>query len=125
MAAGSRRERGELEDEVLTAVRSAGRPVAPGAVRDLLDRDLAYTTVMTILVRLQAKGLLSRERSGRAFAYRPVEPATRTALLMRKALDAGDDRGTALARFVEHLEPDDLPRLRQLLSGAEEAGQCS
>lgn len=32
-------------------------------------RDLAYTTVMTILSRLYEKGLLKREKNGRQFLY--------------------------------------------------------
>jgi len=44
------------------------------SVRDVvekLDRKLAYTTVMTTLDRLFKKGLLDREKSDRAFLYRP------------------------------------------------------
>jgi len=33
--------------------------------------DLAYTTIMTTLDRLYRKGLLRRQRAGRAFAYEP------------------------------------------------------
>jgi len=40
-------------------------------VVDFLDEGLAYTTVMTTLDRLFKKGLLDREREGRAFMYSP------------------------------------------------------
>ncbi len=44
-----------------------------GEVRDALNlasgRSLAYTTVMTILVRLHEKGFVSRVREGRHFRY--------------------------------------------------------
>ena len=65
---------GELENQVLEILWSQGRPMTPRDVHDVLsaDRTLAYTTAMTILVRLWEKGLVDRERSGRAFAYRPV-----------------------------------------------------
>jgi predicted transcriptional regulator len=45
-----------------------------GNVRDvvqLLERPLAYTTVMTTLDRLYKKGLLLRRKSERAFVYSP------------------------------------------------------
>jgi predicted transcriptional regulator len=45
-----------------------------GAVRDvmdLMDRPLAYTTVMTTLDRLYKKGMLERRKSERAFLYAP------------------------------------------------------
>lgn len=36
------------------------------------DRDLAYTTVMTVLDRLAKKGLATRRLDGRAWLYRPA-----------------------------------------------------
>lgn len=36
------------------------------------DSTPAYTTVMTVLTRLTDKGLLTRERDGRNYIYRPI-----------------------------------------------------
>ena len=36
------------------------------------DREHAYTTIMTVMVRLHEKGVLDRERRGRQFSYRPA-----------------------------------------------------
>ena len=60
---------GPLEARVLDALWSLDRPVT---VRDLQPRftPIAYTTLMTTLDRLYRKGVLDRERAGRAFAYR-------------------------------------------------------
>lgn len=54
----------------------AGEPLTVADVQELLarDRDLAYTTVMTVLDRLAKKGLARRERRGRAWCYEPVDP---------------------------------------------------
>ena len=43
-------------------------------VRDTLasSRNLAYTTVMTVLDRLARKGAVSRRKAGRSFVYAPV-----------------------------------------------------
>ena len=75
-----------------------------------LGGGLAYTTVMTTLARLQAKGALTRELSGRAYVYAVAgDPAQLEASLaahrMRRLLDAGGDRAGVLARFVADLEP--------------------
>ena len=35
------------------------------------ERTPAYTTVMTVMNRLSEKGLLTREKDGRTFVYRP------------------------------------------------------
>src|SRR5439155_1537435 len=67
-----RRARGTLEQEVVAALAAAHEPMTPAQVRDHLGRDLAYTTVMTVLARLSDKGLVTRERVGRAYAYRAV-----------------------------------------------------
>ncbi|MEO8632332.1 MAG: BlaI/MecI/CopY family transcriptional regulator [Chloroflexota bacterium] len=64
---------GPLETEVMGRLwkrRSA-------TVRDIVDdlgrsRELAYTTVMTIMGRLYTKGLLLRERDGKMYVYRPA-----------------------------------------------------
>lgn len=49
----------------------------PVSVRDVheqlaAERDIAYTTVMTVLDRLAKKGIVGRELSGRAWLYRPA-----------------------------------------------------
>ncbi|MCA9629814.1 MAG: BlaI/MecI/CopY family transcriptional regulator, partial [Myxococcales bacterium] len=62
----------ELESAVMEVVWSSDRPLAVADVQRVLERarDIAYTTVMTTLVRLHEKGLLERERDGRRFLYR-------------------------------------------------------
>ena len=51
--------RGELEQQVMVLLWRAGEPLTVADVQELLarDRDLAYTTVMTVLERLAKKGL--------------------------------------------------------------------
>ena len=88
--AGNRRGAGELASEVLGILQSAGEPLAPADVRERLGGDLAYTTVVTILSRLHAKGVLDRERAGRAFRYSPVadEPGLAARRMARRARPA-------------------------------------
>src|SRR5690348_4025408 len=84
-----RRPSGALEAEVLAVLRAAGMPLTPGQVRERLDArprgELSYSTVVTIISRLHAKGLLARERAGRGFAYTPVDPASLAAGQMSQA----------------------------------------
>ncbi|MEH0577930.1 MULTISPECIES: BlaI/MecI/CopY family transcriptional regulator [Streptomyces] len=111
-----RRGPGELEALVLSALREAGRPATAGWVRERLGGDLAHTTVITILTRLLAKGAVTRERSGRSFAWLPAsDEAGLAALRMRRVLDAERDRAAVLASFVTGLGPDDERLLRELL----------
>ena len=109
---------GELENQVLDVVWGATGAVTPRQVHEELSktRKLAYTTVMTILVRLCKKGLLEREPAGRAFAYRPrVSREERAAARMNDALTSAGDPSLALTHFVESLPPDQVDDLRSVL----------
>ena len=115
------RRRGALEQEVLSCLAAAGRPLTVTQVLADLGGDLAYTTVLTALSRLHTKGALRREPSGRAFAYSlPEDPAAAgsavTARRMSRLLDAGPDRAGVLARFVADLGPEDERLLTELLA---------
>ncbi len=66
--------RGELERQVMVLLWRAGEPLTVADVQEFLVRDLAYTTVMTVLDRLAKKGLARRERRGRAWYYEPADP---------------------------------------------------
>jgi predicted transcriptional regulator len=118
-AAGGRRAAGELETAVLAVLQAAGRPLSPGEVREQLDDGaLAYTTVVTILSRLHAKGVLNRRKAGRAYRYEPVadQPGL-AARRMARVLDAEADREAVLARFVSGLSGSDEELLRRMLGG--------
>ncbi|MEU6664304.1 BlaI/MecI/CopY family transcriptional regulator [Streptomyces sp. NPDC046821] len=114
-----RRAQGELEAQVLAALRTADAPVSAGWVRDRVSGDLAYTTVLTILARLHAKDAVTRRREGRSFVWTPVaDEAGLAAFKMRKVLDSGPDREAVLASFVTALPESDEQLLRDLLRGA-------
>ena len=116
-----RREMGALEHEVLSELWCLGEPATPGAVLDALGNDLAYTTVMTILTRLWQKGLVTRKRRGRAYAYTPaVTEAELTARRMQAALATASDPTAALGRFVGSLSARDARTVRNLLGGSKE-----
>jgi predicted transcriptional regulator len=106
---------------VLRCVWAAEKPLSPGEVREAIDADVAYTTTMTVLTRLWEKGLLARERDGRAYRYRAaVGEAAHAAGRMEAALAAATDRQAALGHFVDSLTPSDAAALRELLDS--EAG---
>nr|WSX48507.1 BlaI/MecI/CopY family transcriptional regulator [Streptomyces sp. NBC_00974] len=115
-AAAERRGAGELEASVLAALWAADGPRTAGQVQRSLPEELARTTVTTILTRLLEKGTVGRERSGRGFAYFPVQDAHGlTARRMHHELDKDSDRQSVLARFVSDLGPEDERILRDLL----------
>src|SRR3954453_11105159 len=112
------RRRGGLEQEVLACLAAAGRPLTVAEVLGELGGDLAYTTVLTALSRLHAKGALTRGPAGRGYAYAlPADPESAvTARRMSRLLDSREDRAGVLARFVADLSPDDERLLTELLA---------
>jgi predicted transcriptional regulator len=114
---------GPLEVRVMEEMWARGL----ARVRDLIDSfpGVAYTTLMTTADRLFRKGLLVRERDGRAFRYRPRW--TREEFHLRLASSAmatflpGDERALMplISLFVDevsrrdHAMLDELERLVQ------------
>ena len=116
---------GDLEAMVMEVLWGAERPLAVREVVELLraERDLAYTTVMTVLDNLHRKRWLHRHRDGRAWRYEPaLSRQAYTAQLMHEALAVSDDRAGVLARFVEEIDPADAAALAAALREAADRG---
>ena len=133
--AAERRAAGALEAEILAILRAADGPLTPGEVRQRLapatqaapdqaapDQadgqrgELSYSTVVTIVSRLHAKGLLARQRAGRGFTYTPVDDASLAASRMSQVLGSENDHDAVLSRFVSGLSSRDALLLRELLA---------
>jgi predicted transcriptional regulator len=107
---------GDLEARVMRRIWARDGPVT---VRDVLgdlraERDIAYTTVMTVMGNLQRKGWLRRHADGRAYRYEPLVSAEQySAGLMRQALEASTDRPAALMHFIEELSAEEAGALEE------------
>lgn len=113
---------GDLERAVMDAVWDSSVPVTAYDVQAELEtvhgKSLAATTVLTVLSRLEKKGLVSSDRSARPHRY--VAVATRAdhvADLMHEVLGETSDRSAVLARFVGGVSAEDAALLRSLLTG--------
>jgi predicted transcriptional regulator len=113
--------RGELERAVIEVLWDADGPLTARAVVDNLPgRELAVTTVLTVLSRLETKGLVLRTRDGRAHSYEAsASREEHTATLMQQLLNTAGDRDAALSRFVGGVSADDVEALRRALDGLE------
>jgi BlaI family penicillinase repressor len=111
---------GELE--VLKALWDVG----PATVRAVLNhlhqsgRQVAYTTVQTVLTRLEQKGFVSSDKSELAYVYRARisrERISRSRLraLLEQLYDGA--AGPLVLQLVENerLTPDELSQLQQLI----------
>ncbi len=111
-----RRGRGDLERAVLQIVWQASEPLSPGEVLERLGDTSAYTTVMTVLTRLHDKGMLARDRVGKAYRYRPaLSEAEFTAERMGSDLHGAAAPAEVLSHFVARLSADEADALRRLL----------
>ncbi|HST64976.1 MAG TPA: BlaI/MecI/CopY family transcriptional regulator [Mycobacteriales bacterium] len=114
---------GDLERTVMDVLWAADRPVAAPELREALRyRELALTTVHTVLSRLEGKGFVehddARPRRFRARASR----AEHAAELMHEVLGRAGDRQAVLARFVGGVDPEEARLLRELLGSGPDAG---
>lgn len=116
---------GELERAVMDHLWSAPEPQTVRQVHEALSehRDLAYTTIMTVLQRLAKKNLVEQHRDDRAHRYAPTRGRDElVAGLMVDALEQASDSGSreaALVHFVERVGADEADALRRALAELE------
>jgi predicted transcriptional regulator len=121
-----REELSEAEQEVLKTLWELGS----GTVREVHEalekqgRARAYTTVLTFLGRLEAKGYVASDKTGLAHVFRPA--VSRDGLLQQRLTRLVDEvcEGTAtplVQALVQggHFSSDDIARFRQLLNDLE------
>lgn len=91
------------------------------------ERGLKYTTVATLLTRLQKRGVVGQRRDGRQLVYRALvsEPQVRRSMVadLLGTLFGGDARAL-VAHLVDESEiaPGDLARVRKRLAKAPRSG---
>ncbi len=114
-----RRPDGALENDVLRVLWAADRAMLAGEINDQLDAGYAYTSVATILTRLQAKGLVVRTPVGRAFAYEAsVDEPELAVRRISDLLDSSSDRLQVLSRFIGGLPAREAKAIKALLDKA-------
>lgn len=109
----------DRELDVMNVLWERG-PSTVAEVREKLEDDLAYTTVLTILRVLEGKGHVGHEEEGRAHRYRPLvarEDARRSAVggLLQRFF-AGSPEQVLLHLVAEkNVSDEDLRKMRELL----------
>jgi predicted transcriptional regulator len=109
---------GDLEASVMDVLWRTAGPLRVREVLEVLNkrRNLAYTTVMTVLDNLHRKGWVARELDGRAYRYhatRSREEAAAQAL--REVLDSTSDPESVLLHFAKSVSPAESDVLRKAL----------
>jgi predicted transcriptional regulator len=115
------REFGELESAIMDVMWAADRACAVREVRERLSyaRPVAYTTVMTVMDILHRKGVLHRDKHGRAWRYWPAEAREEhDARLMAEVLRSGGNRVVTMRHFLERVSDDEMESLRLAVGDA-------
>lgn len=109
---------GPLETRLVELLWTQRRPATVAHIRRALP-ELAYTTIMTTLDRLYRKGLLLRDKQGRAYAYAPRY--TRAELFgelisghMAAVLQAAEEGTALLSTLVRTVGRTDAALLEEL-----------
>lgn len=122
MARSASKHPTELELEILKVLWRIG-PATVRQVRDELAtvRDLAYTSVMTVLTIMAGKGYVERSKNGRSYVYQATYQEQRAS---RSMLQDIVDRvfGGSTTAVMQHLletsdiDDDELKQIRSLLN---------
>jgi len=117
---------GETEMEVLHHVWDLGEAtVSDVRERILEDRDVAYTTVMTVLKKLAEKDYLDYHKEGRSYVYQPAQDpdAVQHSLLQRLMEKVFQGSPSALVQTLvrrEDLSDDERAEIRALIDALDE-----
>jgi predicted transcriptional regulator len=89
------------------------------------ERDLAQTTIATLLSRLEKRGVVEHRLEGRQFVYRPLvtEQEVRRSMVSELTALLFDGSSAALMTHLLHsrdMEPGDLDRVKRMIEEAEQ-----
>ncbi|MDQ0382005.1 BlaI/MecI/CopY family transcriptional regulator [Amycolatopsis thermophila] len=107
---------GDLESAVMDVLWNTPEPVKVRAVLEQLNtpKQLAYTTVMTVLDNLHRKGWVERQLDGRAYLYQPAigrEEAAARAL--RDIVNSSGNPEGVLLHFAQSVSEEEVDVLRK------------
>ncbi len=120
---------GELQHAIMAVLWSRGEATTADVHQALRDaRGLAFTTIATMLRKMEDKGVVAHRAFGRQFVYRPTvtEDQVRRSMVgeLVERLFGGDPKALVAHLVSEHeIEPDELPALRRRLGPARRRGR--
>jgi len=88
------------------------------------ERDLAQTTIATLLTRLEKRGVVEHRLDGRQFVYRPLvtEQDVRRSMVSELTTLLFDGSSAALMTHLlrsREMQPGDLDRVKRMIAEAE------
>jgi predicted transcriptional regulator len=116
---------GELQLAILQELWRTGEATVSDVHTALFPaRQLAPTTIATMLKKMEARGLVEHRTEGRRFVYRPAVSEDRVTRSMVAELTERlfEGRATDLVSYLirEHIDADELDELNDLIAKAED-----
>lgn len=115
---GYKKVLGDLEAEVMKIVWKSERVTVRDVYEQLrLEKNLAYTTIMTIMSRLAEKGLLAKEAQGNAYVYTPtISEKDFAQKVVSEVLDGllEEFAEPAMSHMVDRMSSEDIGKLEKL-----------
>ncbi len=115
-------ELGDAELEVLVQLWEGGPQTVRAVMNRLhgMGRQLAYTTVLTVLTRLEQKDYVTSNRAGAAYVYEPAISRDRVARSRIRSVLASLFEGAAAPMVLqlmknERFSSDELAQMRRLI----------
>ncbi len=117
------------ERQIMDVIFKLGEATV-GEVLERLPDPPSYSSVRTIIRKIESKGLLTHRQDGKRYVYRAKqsrETASRTAL--QKLMDvffsgsAPDTVAAIMDVSAKTLDPDDLDRISKIIERARKEGQ--
>ena len=116
---------GDLQLAIMRVLWERGEATVADAHQALLpERGLAPTTIATMLVKMEKKGVVAHRREGRRFVYRPTVSETEATRSMvdelTERLFLGDRAALVSHLISEHeIDPEDLAEIRHRIADRE------
>jgi predicted transcriptional regulator len=114
-----KRKQGELESQIMGCLWDRPDGLSSQQILALMgDEQMAITTVLTVLSRLGAKGMVFKQKlTGRTFIFRSAKSREEhTAALLLGALDQSADPALVFSHFASGLSPDQIASLKKALN---------
>lgn len=115
------RNRGELESDIMNILWQSDSPLTAKEVQALFTENVpAITTLITVLDRMSAKGLVTKNSTGgRSQTFAATNSRLdHVANTMTSALQSADDQVAALLHFAGSLSDEDRAFLRKAIDNS-------
>lgn len=111
---------GPLEHQIMKIVWKQKKATVYSVIEELCEKKkLAYTTVMTVMSRLADKKILTREKKGKVYFYKPVQTKEKFVhSLVKNTISGFVDRfgEEAMAAFVDQASSLSSEHKKELIS---------